>query len=110
MHKVVVLYNQPADPQKFRDYYLTNHLPLAARLPGLVASRHSFNISGAGPVPAPFFAVWEGDFADADAAGSAMQSEIGQAVAADVGNYADGGFTIFQFTVEDERAQPQSHN
>lgn len=102
MHKVVVLYNQPADAQHFRTYYETNHLPLAARLPGLLASRHAFDIAGAGPVPAPFFAVWEGDFADADAAGAAMQSEIGQAVSADVDNYADGGFTIYQFTAEND--------
>jgi uncharacterized protein (TIGR02118 family) len=102
MHKVVVLYNQPANADNFRAYYEGHHLPLAARLPGLLASRHSFDIGAAGPGPAPFFAIWEGDFADASAAGAAMQSDIGQAVAADVSNYADGGFTIFQFTFEND--------
>jgi uncharacterized protein (TIGR02118 family) len=102
MHKVVVLYNQPADADKFREYYVNNHLPLAAQLPGMLASRHSFEVSGAGPVPAPFFAIWEGEFADAAAAGAAMMSDIGQKVSADVDNYADGGFTIFQFTAEND--------
>jgi uncharacterized protein (TIGR02118 family) len=102
MHKVVVLYNQPADAQHFRTYYETKHLPLAAGLPGLLASRHSFGVAAVAPGAPPFFAIWEGEFADADAAGAAMQSEVGQAVAADVGNYADGGFTIFQYTIEND--------
>jgi uncharacterized protein (TIGR02118 family) len=96
MHKVIVLYNTPADPRKFRSYYENQHLPLAARLPGLRSSRYSFAIQGAGG-PAPFFCVWEGEFADEAAAVAAMTSEIGGKVAADVPNYADGGFTLFHF-------------
>ncbi len=101
MHKVVVLYNAPSDPDYFKSYYESNHLPLAATFPGLQASRHSFALEGAG-APSPYFAIWEGEWADAAAAGAAMQSEIGQKVAADTANYADGGLTIFHFTaIED---------
>jgi uncharacterized protein (TIGR02118 family) len=98
MHKVVVLYNPPADPHHFRTYYETKHLPLAAQLPGLLASRHSFSISGPGGAPSPFFCIWEGEFADEAATVRAMQSPIGQQVAADGVNYADGGMTLLQFT------------
>ena len=98
MHKVVVLYNPPADPQHFRSYYETTHLPLAAKLPGLLASRHSFTISGPGGGPSPYFCIWEGEFADEAATARAMQSPIGQQVAADGVNYADGGMTLLQFT------------
>ncbi len=63
MHKIVVLYNTPVDPEHFRSYYVTSHLPLAAQLPGLLASRYSFAVNGP-PGPAPFFCVWEGEFAD----------------------------------------------
>lgn len=101
MHKVVVLYNTPADPAHFKSYYETTHLPLAAQFPGLLASRHSFDLHGAGG-ESPYFAIWEGEFADAAAAGAAMQSEMGQKIAADTANYADGGLTILHFTaIED---------
>jgi hypothetical protein len=43
MHKLEVLYPKPADPDHFRDYYVTNHLPLVARMPGLLAWRYSFD-------------------------------------------------------------------
>ena len=32
MHKLVVLYSKPADPDHFRDYYVTNHLPLVMNM------------------------------------------------------------------------------
>jgi uncharacterized protein (TIGR02118 family) len=102
MHKVIVLYHPPKDPQHFRDYYERKHLPLAAKLPGLKSSRHSFDLaSPAGPPPN--FCIWEGEFLDAAAASAAMQSEIGGRVAADTANYADGGLVLFGFTPEEGR-------
>jgi uncharacterized protein (TIGR02118 family) len=102
MHKVIVLYDAPADPQHFRSYYESKHLPLAARLPGLRSSRYSFAIQGPGGAPPPFFCIWEGEFADEAAAVAAMTSEIGGQVAADVANYADSGFTLMHFTPTSE--------
>ena len=99
MHKVVVLYGPPADPDHFRSYYTATHLPLAARLPGLTGMRHSFAVEGVG-APSPYFCVWEGEFADAAAMGAAMSSPAGEAVAADVANYATGGATILHFAPE----------
>lgn len=97
MHKVIVLYNAPKDPEHFRSYYVKHHLPLAAQLPGLLSSHYSFDVRSPGGA-APFFCIWEGEFADEAAAGAAMGSPIGQKVAADVGNYADGGYTLLGFT------------
>ena len=97
MHKIIVLYNPPKDADHFRSYYEGKHLPLAAKLPGLLASRHSFTLHG----PAgrsPYFCIWEGEFADEAAAIRAMTSDIGQRVAADGANYADGGMTLIHFT------------
>lgn len=45
MHKLVVLYPEPADPDHFRDYYVTNHLPLVMKMPGLLAWRYSFDVA-----------------------------------------------------------------
>ena len=88
MHKLVVLYQPPADKEKFRSYYEGTHLPLAAKLPGLRAYRYAFNID-ASPDDSPYWCIFEADFDDAAAMGASMQSEHGATVAADVANYAD---------------------
>jgi len=99
MHKVMALYPQPKDPAHFKLYYVEKHLPLAAQMPGLLYSRHTFSVEGVGG-PAPFFCIWEGAFPSAAAMGAAMQSPIGQQVAADVANYATGGVTLVHYDTE----------
>ncbi|HXQ25717.1 MAG TPA: EthD family reductase [Candidatus Acidoferrales bacterium] len=96
MHKVLALYPPPRDPAHFKRYYEETHLPLAGQLPGLLSSRYTFSIDGVGS-PSPYFCIWEGEFASEAAMGAAMQSPIGQKVAADVANYATGGVTIIHF-------------
>jgi 4-carboxymuconolactone decarboxylase len=100
MHKALALYPQPKDPAHFRRYYEEKHLPLAAQMPGLLYSRHSFATQGVGGPP-PFFCVWEGAFASEAAMGAAMQSPIGQQVAADIANYATGGVTLLHYDSPD---------
>ena len=99
MHKLVVMYGPPQDPEHFRSYYTGTHLPLAAQLPGLRAMRHSFSVEGVGAA-SPYFCIFEGAFDDAGAMGAAMSSEIGRQVAADVSNYATGGVTIVHYGPE----------
>ena len=99
MHKVLVLYPPPKDPAHFKRYYEETHLPLAAQLPGLVSSRHTFSVEGVGGA-SPYFCIWEGEFSDAASMGAAMQSPIGQKVAADVPNYATGGATVLHFDAQ----------
>ncbi|MFZ0787554.1 MAG: EthD family reductase [Candidatus Acidiferrales bacterium] len=98
MHRVLALYPRPEDPAHFKRYYVEKHLPLAAQMPGLLSSRHSFAIEGVGS-PSPYFCIWEGQFASEAAMAKATESEIGQKVAADVANYATGGVTILHFEV-----------
>jgi uncharacterized protein (TIGR02118 family) len=88
MHKLVVLYLPPADKEKFRSYYESTHLPLAAKLPGLRAYRYAFNLA-APAGDSPYWCIFEADYDDFAAMGASMQSEQGAAVAADVANYAD---------------------
>jgi len=99
MHKLVVLYLKPDDPDHFRDYYVTNHLPLATRLPGLLAWRYSFDVA-ATQGQTPYFAVFEADFADAAAMAAARASAQGRQVAADVANYATGGAVVIHYPVQ----------
>jgi uncharacterized protein (TIGR02118 family) len=100
MHKLVVLYSKPADPDHFRDYYVTNHLPLVMNWPGLLAWRYSFDVA-ATKGEAPYFAVFEADFVDAAAMAAARATPQGRRVAADVANYATGGAVIIHYPVQD---------
>jgi len=98
MHTLLVLYPPPTSPEAFRDYYIEHHLPLVAKLPGLLSSWHSFEVNGVNAT-SPYFCVWQGNFASADAMSLAMQSEIGQRVASDTANYASGGVLILHMPI-----------
>lgn len=100
MHYMVGLYGAPADADHFRRHYLTTHLPLAAKLPGLVRMHHSFAVETLGPGET-YFCIWTGAFPDEATASAAMASPEGQALAADVPNYASGGMTLFRYTAEE---------
>jgi uncharacterized protein (TIGR02118 family) len=100
MHKLVVLYPHPTDPDHFREYYVTTHLPLVARMPGLLAWRYSFDIAAGAPGPTPYFAIFEAEFADAAAMNAARASPQGRQVNADVANYATGGAVVIDYPVQ----------
>src|SRR5690242_18085873 len=95
----MVLYPEPTDPDHFRDYYVNTHLPLVARMPGLLAWRYSFEVT-ATPGQTPYFAVFEAEFADAEAMTAARSSPQGQQVAADLANYATGGALVIHYPVQ----------
>jgi uncharacterized protein (TIGR02118 family) len=97
MHKLLVLYPEPADREAFQDYYVNKHLPLAAKLPGLRGSRYSFGVAGQ---QSPYFAVFEADFDSHADLVAAMSSPEGQAVEADVPNYAPQGAVVVDYPVE----------
>jgi uncharacterized protein (TIGR02118 family) len=96
VHRLLVLYPPPTDPERFRSYYQGTHLPLVAKLPGLRGYRFSFDIAAA-QGESPYFCVFEADFDDAAAYGAAMASPEGQAVRADVPNYATGGAVVLNY-------------
>lgn len=100
MHKLMVLYPAPTDPDHFRDYYLTHHLPLVSRMPGLLGWRYSFDVA-ATRGEAPYFAVFEADFADEAAMTASRESPQGRQVSADVANYATGGAVVVHYPVHE---------
>jgi uncharacterized protein (TIGR02118 family) len=99
MHKIVVLYPPQPDPERFKAYYLDTHIPLARKMPGLLVLRYSFDVQGVGG-DAPYFCIFEAEFADGAAMGAAMGSPEGQAVAADVPNFAEVAPTLIHYPVE----------
>ena len=96
MHKLLVLYNEPKDPAQ---YYVETHLPLVGKMPGVKATRHSFDVKALGPGKAPYFCVFEAEFENEAALMAGLASKEGQAVAGDVPNYASGGVTMVHFAV-----------
>lgn len=96
MHRLTVLYRPPKDPEHFRDYYVKTHLPLAAKLPGLIQSSYSLEVSELGDDNG-YFAVFHGDFESAEAMVAALGSPEGNAVAGDVPNYATGGVEMIHY-------------
>jgi len=96
VHRLLVLYPPPTDPDQFRSYYQETHLPLVAKLPGVRGYRFSFDVAGA-EGGSPYFCVFEAEFDDAAAYGAAMASPAGQAVRADVPNYATGGAIVLNY-------------
>ena len=100
MHKIIVLYNEPKDPAHFRKYYVETHVPFAAKLPGIKSYGYSFDVKLLGPGKAPYFCIFEAEFESEAALMNAFQSKEGQAVAADVPNYATGAVTMMHFAVK----------
>ena len=98
MHKLVVLYPPPADRDKFRSYYTSTHLKLAAKLPGMRAYRYAFDLA-APAGDSPYWCMFEAEFDDIQAMGAAMSSPEGLAVSADVPNYATEAPVMFSFDV-----------
>ena len=90
MHRLLVLYPPPTDPDHFRSYYEETHLKLVAEIPGLRGYRYAFDVAAA-EGDSPYFCVFEADFDDAAAMSAGRESPEGQAVRADVPNYATGG-------------------
>jgi len=87
--KLVVLYEHPADVEKFDAHYLGTHVPLAEALPGIA----KVEVTRFGPGPdgsAPsHHLLAELYFPDAETMGAALGSDEGKALAGDVSNFAD---------------------
>jgi len=94
MIKLTVLYNPPADPAAFDTHYFGTHIPLANKLPGLIRIELTKlgNLDGS---PAQYYLGADLYFESSEALMAALGSPEGAAVAADVGNYAQAGVSMF---------------
>ncbi|MBL0371895.1 EthD family reductase [Rhizobium sp. KVB221] len=97
MHKLIALYNHPADIIQFRQHLEQVHLPLVSKFQNLRAMRHAFDIAGGDN--SPYYALVECEFDTRDAMQAALDSPEGAAAAADVPNYAAAGVTILTYEV-----------
>jgi uncharacterized protein (TIGR02118 family) len=95
--KLIVLYKHPKDPAAFDAYYMRTHVPLAKKIPGLV----HYEISD-GTVAGPgggtdYHLVAVLSFASLAEIEAGLATPEGQAAAADLGNFADGGVELLMF-------------
>jgi uncharacterized protein (TIGR02118 family) len=93
MYRVTIVYNHPTDPAAFDEHYRTRHLPLVREVPDVVhfAGGHC---DGMGGQPAQAYFLAQLYFSSAETAGAALSSNEGQAAAADLENFADGGVSM----------------
>ena len=96
MHTLVVLFHQPRDPDAFRRYYRSVHLPLVRDIPGVRDLRASEDLRSAAERP-PYFALFEADFDDESAMQESLTTAEGQAANADLPRFATGGLTVFTY-------------
>ena len=92
--KFMALYGPPADPAAFERYYAETHVPLAHQLPGLRRVETARILGTAQGGPAPYYRIAELWFDDIGQLQAAAASAQGQALAADVANFATGGVTV----------------
>ncbi|MCB9954891.1 MAG: EthD family reductase [Parvularculaceae bacterium] len=99
MQKLVVMYPPQPDMDAFKAYYVGTHIPLARKIPGLQALRYSFEVETlAGD--ARYACIFEAEFEDGAALGKGMGSPEGQAVAADVPNFAKNPPSLIHYRVD----------
>lgn len=84
------------DPEAFREYWLDDHAPLAADLPGLRRYTVSFPDD---PERSEFDCIAELYFDDRESLDAALDSEAGDAVARDLANFA--GDRMLQMVVRE---------
>lgn len=96
MYKLLVLYREPTDRNSFKTYYEKVHLPLTAKMPGLVNWSYSLNLHTT-VGEAVYFGVFTAEFENEASFKLAMSSPEGQAVQDDLANYATGGAEVLHF-------------
>ena len=94
MVRLIVLYNQPDDPEAFDTHYRDVHTPIVERYPKLRSMRLT-KVAGVAGRPAPFYLMaemlFDSDQDLADAVASAPSAES----ARDLRSFAQAGVTIF---------------
>ena len=86
------------------DDYAETHVPLGRRLPGLQRLETARLVGTAEGGAAPYYRIAELWFADVDRLQAAAASPEGEALAADVANFATGGVTVVVAQVDEDGA------
>jgi uncharacterized protein (TIGR02118 family) len=99
--KLVVLYTQPDDAERFDEHYLGVHAPLVHDIPGLQRFEGARIAAAADGGEQTYFRIAELYFADQAGLQAALGSEQGKATAADYQQIAPPGSRMFVADVDD---------
>lgn len=101
MAKLLIQYNQPADPAAFEEYYFNTHVPIFAQTPGIQSASFSkgpINVLAGTP---DCFLVAEVTFASMADLQAGLASKPAQDAIADLPNFAGAGITIIAYDTRD---------
>ncbi len=94
MIKATVLYGLPTDSGAFEQYYAESHHPLVLKASGIVKWEYTKFLPNPDGSPPAFYRMAELYFNTPEEMQQTMTSAEGQAMAADLSNFATGGVTI----------------
>jgi len=100
MIKATVLYGHPANAEAFEKYYSGSHLPLVAKVQGIVKTEWTKFLPNPDGSAAAYYRMAELYFAGPAEMQQTLGSPEGKAMAADLSNFASGGVTIILGQVE----------
>jgi uncharacterized protein (TIGR02118 family) len=89
MMKLMVLYAPPRDAAEFDEYYLSTHMPMVPKIPGLVRAESAAVTGTPDGSPAAYHRVAELYFEDLDALQAGLSSPAGKDAAKDAGALAE---------------------
>jgi uncharacterized protein (TIGR02118 family) len=101
MARLVVLYKTPKDAAAFDAYYMSTHVPIAKKIPGLLKYEISRGPVGTPMGPSGVHLVAILHFKDVASVHAAFASPEGQAAGADVQVFATGGADMLIFESQD---------
>jgi uncharacterized protein (TIGR02118 family) len=101
MATVIALYKTPADKAAFDKYYFSTHVPMAKKLTGLTKYEVSTGEVGSASGASGLHLVAILTFESMAAIQAALGSPAGQAVAADLGNFAQAGVDLLMFDTKE---------
>ena len=100
MIKITVLYGQPVDPASFETYYFKTHMPLVAKINGVVKAETTKFLPGPDGSNPSYYRMAEVYFENPEELQKALDSPEGKATTDDLANFASGGVTIIMGSVD----------
>lgn len=100
MFRMIVVYNQPEDSEKFLDHYCNVHAPLARQMPDVKEFHWGLCVDPAGGTPDSFL-VATLDWASKEAALASLGSPAGEKGNEDLANFAQAGLSVFTVEIEE---------
>jgi uncharacterized protein (TIGR02118 family) len=99
MVKLVAMYKTPQDKEMFDKHYFEVHMPIVAKIPGLIKSEVS-KLKALPGAESGFYMITEMYYEDMDAFNAAMGSPEGKASARDIVNFAKDNVEFYIGKVE----------